>query len=375
MSQASDLHKAAMERASMAVVASNTGDLSRGQALSREAYQLERQAALLFVSDLAAEPTRSVLLRSAASLAIDCGEVREAERLVAIALSGEPPAEIAEELRDLYETVNFTRHLQLRGKKLAKGEVQMSLSGNAVGYGIIPAHLYFDRVQTAGRLLLRTAERHRGIQFREDAPPSRTVTEDFEFFTTAARAACFTVTLRIGRSEKQLSLLDPANETDRIVEDFLQCLRLFQEGCREELSRHIGSHSYYTNFVHQARRLSPDGERIRTVGFTSVQDQKVRRVALTGPPGPIWSPTRAVESKTIEVQGKLHEAKKREKGKRNTIGLEDEHGKVYTFLVPSGLMNDIVRPLWAEWVVVRGMEGKGGIHLLDIQPVDETATS
>jgi hypothetical protein len=372
MRQASDLHKKAMERASMAVVASNAGDRSRAEVLTREAYQLERQAALMFVSDLAAEPSRSVLLRSAASLAIDCGEAREAERLIAIALSGEPPAEIGEELRDLYETVNFSRHLQLKGKKLTKGEVQMALSGNAVGYGIVPANLYFDRVQITGRLLLRTAERRRGIQFREDARPSRTVTEDFEFFTTAANAACIAVTLRIGRSEKQLSLVDPANETDLVVKDFLQCLRLFQGGCWEELTRHIGSHSYFTNFVHQARRLSPDGERIRTVGFTSIRDQEVHTVALTGPPDRIWTRTRAIESKTIEVQGKLHEAKKREKGKRNTIGLEDERGQVYTFLVPSGLMNDIVRPLWDKWVVVRGMEGKGGIHLLEI---DETAAS
>ena len=359
--------------ASAAVVASKAGDLSRADALCRDAYHLERQAALMFVSDLAAEPTRSVLLRSAASLAIDCGESREAERLIAIALSGEPPEEIGEELRDLYETVNFSRHLQLRGKKLTKGEVQMSLSGNAVGYGIIPARLYFDRVQTTGQLLLRTAERLRGIEFRENAPPSRAVTEDFEFFTSAANAACFAVTLRIGRAEKQLSIIEPANETNVVIHDFLHCLQLFQGGCWDELSRHVGRHSYFTNFIHQARRLSPDGDRIRTVGFTSVRDQDVHTVALTGPPAYVWTRSRATESKTIEVQGKLHEAKKREKGKRNTIGLEDKQGKVYIFLVPGGLMNDIVRPLWDKWVVVKGTEGKGGLHLLDIQPVDETS--
>ena len=55
--------------------------------------------------DLGAEPSRSVLHRSAASLAEQCGEFREAERLIAVALSGNPPEEIAEELRDLLQQV------------------------------------------------------------------------------------------------------------------------------------------------------------------------------------------------------------------------------------------------------------------------------
>ena len=50
---------------------------------------------------------RSVLHRSAASLALECGALREAERLIAAALSGDPPDEIAEELRDLLEQVYF----------------------------------------------------------------------------------------------------------------------------------------------------------------------------------------------------------------------------------------------------------------------------
>jgi hypothetical protein len=55
----------------------------------------------------ALEPTRSVLHRSAPTLALECGALRDAERLIAVALSGDPPAEIAEELRDLLEQVYF----------------------------------------------------------------------------------------------------------------------------------------------------------------------------------------------------------------------------------------------------------------------------
>jgi hypothetical protein len=36
---------------------------------------------------------------------MQCGEYREAERLIAMALSGEPPYEIADELRHLLQQV------------------------------------------------------------------------------------------------------------------------------------------------------------------------------------------------------------------------------------------------------------------------------
>jgi hypothetical protein len=47
-----------------------------------------------------------VLFRSAATLALECGEFREAEHLIAMALIGEPPAEIAEERRELFAKVS-----------------------------------------------------------------------------------------------------------------------------------------------------------------------------------------------------------------------------------------------------------------------------
>ena len=51
------------------------------------------------------EPGLSILYRSAASLAIQCGRYREAEQLIAKALSGNPTEEIARELRQLLQNI------------------------------------------------------------------------------------------------------------------------------------------------------------------------------------------------------------------------------------------------------------------------------
>ena len=108
---ATEIHRQAMELADQAFLAKRNGDGDKFQEFTQQAFALERQAALLLENDFSLEPSRSVLFRSAASLALECGELREAERLVALALAGNPPAEIAEELRDLFEQVNFQRQL------------------------------------------------------------------------------------------------------------------------------------------------------------------------------------------------------------------------------------------------------------------------
>lgn len=96
------LHDEAMEFADKAILAKRNTQLDAAQQLTRRAFELEMEAAkLLENTDI--EPSRSVLYRSAATLALECGEVREAERLIAAALLGNPPTEIANELRNLWK--------------------------------------------------------------------------------------------------------------------------------------------------------------------------------------------------------------------------------------------------------------------------------
>src|SRR5437867_827783 len=96
-----ELHQQAMELAEEAFVARRREDLATARSLAYRAYLLEKQAA----EQSQTEPTRSVLHRSAATLALDCGEYREAERLVAAALAGSPPEPIANELREVLDTI------------------------------------------------------------------------------------------------------------------------------------------------------------------------------------------------------------------------------------------------------------------------------
>ncbi len=70
MSQIQVLHQQAMDLAEAAVVARLRGALEKATQLARQAFEQETQAVALIASILDAEPTRFVLYRSAASLAI-----------------------------------------------------------------------------------------------------------------------------------------------------------------------------------------------------------------------------------------------------------------------------------------------------------------
>jgi hypothetical protein len=113
MKRFKELHHKAMEWAEKADLARIHGETAKAQSLVHKALELEKEAASLCPEDL--EPTRSVLYRSAASLALQCKRIRDAEQLIATALAGNPHEEIANELRELMEQVWFERHLAVKG--------------------------------------------------------------------------------------------------------------------------------------------------------------------------------------------------------------------------------------------------------------------
>ncbi len=105
-------HQAAMDLADRGDLAHRDGDPGAARAFYRDACDAEVRAIRALPAP--EEPTWSVLHRSAASLAFQCGEWREAERLIASALAGTPPEEIAEELRDLLGRTWRARELGAR---------------------------------------------------------------------------------------------------------------------------------------------------------------------------------------------------------------------------------------------------------------------
>ncbi len=356
MKSINELHEAAMDLADQAFIARRKGDSDAANKLSRKAYEQELEAAEQLRDDLNAEPSRSVLYRSAASLAMECGETREAERLISIALIGNPPYEIAEELRNLLEQVNFDRHLRLDKVDLSSAEFQLSIFGNAVGYGIALSDVFIERIKDLERLIYRTVERKLGREFRERGSTSQAIQDSYSLFLSAPRPGSFAITLILGR---QIEL--PGFEFDisgEVVDEIIECFNLLNNGRENELKNKIPNETYFQNFVGLAKRIAPDGEKVKMVGLTKMRDGEEVRVSFTRSQEQITSTIRSrpdedeKKGSLVRVQGRLLLADARES--RRKIQLVDENDAKHDIIVPEGMMDDIVKPLWDEIVIVIG---------------------
>jgi hypothetical protein len=328
-----------------------------------------------FYQALDYEPTRSVLFRSAATLALRCGELREAEKLASIGLSGHPPDEIADELREVWDRAQFSRHLKATGIELGPEIVQLALAGRGVGYGEAGLDDVVLRAQATGRTYYRFAARKKGRKF--EAHIDKTIQRDQPAFVSL-RPNCVAISFRFGR---QLSLPGTGQE-EAVIDEMLECFELYENEDERSLRKLISDEAYYRNFIGLARQIAPDGEDVSMVGFTATRRGEDRTVALTKPenklsvvgaqdvarlPAPIDETT-----EIINLTGELSFADSPKKGRRvprDKIGITEQDGKRHVVIVPEGMMNDIVRPMWGFRVEAQCIKTAKGIYLDKIKPV------
>lgn len=360
LTKANELHNLAMDYADEAFFAQRQGQYERARECFENAYSAEKSAAEQ-LADTDLEPTRSILFRSAATLALDCGKVREAEKLVAFALAGDPPDDIADELRELFERVNVRRHLDLQGLVLSEDDLQITFAGNAIGKGFGPRKEIFSRVNELEKLIHRTDQRIKRRNFGETVAPTKKIV----LFVSLPKAASFSFTLRFGLF-KQLHLpyFEEESSDTKVIDEVLTNLELLEHGNLKELQKHISDPAYFRNFVGLARNIAPDGNIISFVGLTASSHGKERKVSFSRNREDIWEPP--VESigepdyelsETMEtVSGVLRFANEMKSNRE--IRLEVEGGQAWKVLVREGLMEDIVGPHWGQKVNVLGRKVK-----------------
>lgn len=362
-----------MQQADLAHQARREGNAALASAHFEKAFRLERAAAEEVGERSDAEPSRSILFRSAATLAVHCGAYTDAEKMVCLALAGNPPEDIAEELRNLYEQVTFRRHLALRGITLSEDEVQMSFAGNSIGYGIAPTEEVLERVDRAQTMLYRIAERKMDRPYREHGQPTKEVREAVSLYMTLPRAASFAVTFIVGGRQPDLPGISIA---ESVIDEVIDCLDLFTKGEEQALHRRIADESYFTNFVGLANAMAPDGDDVETVGFTAMRHGQERTVALRPRQPKAQQPQQtaggAAANKIefadeLTVSGQLKYADASLEHSHDLIRLIDDAGTKHTVVVPPGMMTDIVRPLWGSRVAVTGSVRRGQILLARIE--------
>ncbi len=359
-------HRTAMGYASQALIALREGNETAALQLFQQAYQLEARVAQS--PSIGSDLTRAVLLRSAASLALDAGELDQAEQLVAHALLLHPNEELAEELRTVLEKAQFQRHLALDGITLLPNELQLALAGPAISDGLAPSETVLPRLRDLERLIIRTAERLLGLAFREDGAALSTVSADYRLYVSAPRAGSFAVTLRLGQPDE----LPDIHLASRVIDDVLDGITLVQTGQTAQLRERIADAAYYRNFISLARSLAPDLKQVALVGLSAQAHGNERRVHYTRPRHEIaLMDEEQRSSKGVQrITGWLKPGETT--NKKQLIHIRNRADEQeYTLSVPPGLLTDIVRPLWDRLVTVYVQQRKKRHpELLDIEPIE-----
>ncbi len=366
-----ELHTKAMEIAELAFVKKFNLLLDDARSLFEESFQYERKAAFMAKEENIGEPTISILLKSAASLAINCDKFVDAEKLICLGLSGEPPFEIAEELRNLLEEVHFQRHLQLQGISIDSSELQLVIAGNGISYGMAKSDLVLGRIDMFEKLTIRTVERKANKPFRGRGHIPNAIKTNFQPYLSVSRAASFAFTIRIGGVSEQIQL-EGFEQSSQIIDDIFDNINLVNSGDFEQLKQNIPDEAYFKNFVGITKELAPDGEEINLLGLTIVRDGKQKDIQFTRRRSEIITSEFDIlatsednKHKNIEYEGRLSFADE----DRNNIRLKTDSGTKIPVNVPEGL-GDIVKKYFGEQVRIRGTKiGNKAVILSDIDPI------
>ena len=354
MSAMNDFHRRAMDFAAQGFIAQMGVEPESAVSLFEEALELEL-AAIAELHEVV-EPTNSVLHRSAGWMAFHSQQFRKAEQLACKALAGDPHPEIADELRDLLEQVNFHRYFAGEGITLTEGEIQLSLLGKAVTDDIALLSDLMTRVSNIQTLVYRIAQWKLALPYRGRIPND--IRNNYRAFVRIPKSVGFALSLRLGHPMPQAPLPQFVGPGD-IASEFIDLMELTNDSDNRAISRHVGDPAYQRNFIGLAKNIAPDGNRITRVGFTSVNRGDTRSVTVTRPasqfPAFDTSARATRDTEVVERSGTLRYADASTgPSSNNRIKLVNEGGDDYQIVVPAGLMDDIVRPMWNAHVTVRG---------------------
>lgn len=364
MSTVRELHDKAMNLSQLAFVAREQGDYEKADALAREAYTFESQAADLIPFDKSSEPTRSIMYLSAASLAYQCKEFHEAQRIVSKGLSGYPPIRIEQELKNLFEKSNLEYHLQTKEIEIEEEVLNLSFKGNAVGYGMIPYTEFFNRIDKLYTLIERVIQRKLGRVY-QTAGRISTAFKPFTPLLSAPSTGSINISFKLGRSMgKQQPLFFKASD---IIEEILNGIELINNLDEAGLKKLIDDESYYNNFLGIAKNLAPDGDKISFISFSS----KSKNVIYSRQKRDIQTTRKdklPKDTKFIKIEGVLDLAKSK---KEDIIGLTADDKTEYELIIEKG-MDDLVVSYWKKWVIVSGDYDGKYIYPKEIQSGEDS---
>ena len=357
-----------MEFADKAELAKLFGESDKFLSLTEQAFLKEKAAADLMVDKLEIEPTRSVLHRSAATLAWRCGKFEEAKKLAYRALAGNPPAEIEVELYELLDAVKLAE----AAFKLGRCELEVTLNGGAIGHGFAAADAIAPVIPSLQKLLNIMFRR----RYRSQVSKPNSVKSVYgKPLYIEFRPGSLVISARFGEPSERL--LPGFEDFDEIISPLLQNLEMLEQGQDEALQERLSDPLDFRDFVTAARSLAPDGKEISKVHWQASTVGELKTVRFTRLRNDLPKPEATIveqdyrESETtITARGVLRVADAH--GKHECKLIDDNDG-VWTVDTSAELITEIVRTHFNQRVEIRGlqMQMKNLVKRISVKSADQ----
>ena len=368
------------------LVARDRGHSRVVERLAREALQCELGAATIAFDKDVSAATRLVLLRSAAHLARDARQSEAGIELAIRALSAYDLADYRDEIFRIIDTLRTYEHLRIEGVQLSDADVQLTVAGPEAAPGFARADEVTRRVEVMKKLMERTAMRRAKLPFGPP-PKSHAFRSVLTPYLSPARVASYAVTLKFGIDEQWELLPDAADakaktakrrppSIARVLSDVIASAKAYAQGGPAALRKVIGDDAYAKNAAMLLKDLSPDLQRISTVGLTVVRSGRAEPVALPARDAfeerrPVWfapgGHPEALPPRQAEFEGQLLEGSAtRPEHARAAVVLDD--GSLVRFHYDEATHGDVIAGYWKHRVRVRlRREGQHGHVLEDVQ--------
>ncbi len=371
MTTVKELHEQAMDIAYEASALRDFGgseSAERAGELFSEALEYEREAAFLVPDSDRAEPTRSILFRSAASLALQAGLYNEAFSLVGHGMSGKPSPKLLKDFLDVIDDIKQAQSVNLYRSGIGGSDILLSLLGDAIGVGQTPYRELKNRVESLKKLSDRTVARFMGREYQTRGRQGRMYSLFEHHLVSVSPQRSFAINYRLVKKEDvQGSVL--VSDAYQIVDEIVLGAHLLYSGEYGELRNRINNDAYYTNFVTLVKDIAPDGSNITHVSLISQNnsakiDQPRNEIGVILPKSGEIKDQRDLDD--IDVVGKVGGVDDMESSPINFVAFETKEKKQYKIRMMEGI-DDIMDNYWKRTVRVTGKYDGKYIYLTNIE--------
>jgi hypothetical protein len=216
-------------------------------------------------------------------------------------------------------------------------------------------------------MTIRTAERLLQRPFREKGRIPNEIKENFETYYSIHRVASFAITVRVGYRPKSHSLFDEDDIQAAVINEILENVEMVNNHDENRLKDKIVNEDYFFNTLGLIKKLAPGNNEVSVVGLTASKNGTDDSVAFTRTSdeikiAPFVHKTDISNMEDIIVRGQLNYAS----ATKGDIRLDADDGISYSISVPKGLLADIVKPYWEQYVTIKGKKQEKIIFFEDL---------